>query len=524
MTVSNWEMQAGDPADFAFRLSFLRNPHGEQDRATDEESHSWGSFALWVAGENLCAHLEQSEVVEAAHWYMIPFMEWLARNWDAIFHEEQLFQLIAAHSAAEGMAHGKNPPISLKGIDEFEWLDEWTAWWERHNVRSAREGGLFPDIYLRRYRSLLEVSTGAERLVGIPDNFSFLAPHRRYEVDLEKATDVIYTVIQAASQELHRRLPESKRVARLVADVSGIRDASGRSTRMAWLAGMGVNLEKYRAISSAVEQALFGVSEEVREEITGAHRATEIAIQGSAYAQLVYGAYSPSITRNDVLSLTAALVRNHVDDASPWLDNLELPLDQSEVREMTPGEQGSRLGEQACEELVARGGKSWIDVHAVLSTLGIASEEIALSDQEVRAVSVLGPSQRPKVFCNSQTKWGQSREVERFTLAHELCHLLLDRDRAKELAVASGPWAPLFVEQRANAFAAAFLMPTWLLREHLGQLHGDVRELETISGLAARLQVSISSMIDRLHNLGELDFDERAHLKIQWRRTFDSGN
>lgn len=42
----------------------------------------------------------------------------------------------------------------------------------------------------------------------------------------------------------------------------------------------------------------------------------------------------------------------------------------------------------------------------------------------------------------------------RFTLAHELCHLLIDRDSGSQLALVSGPWAPKAVEQRANAFAA----------------------------------------------------------------------
>ncbi|MFJ6213249.1 ImmA/IrrE family metallo-endopeptidase [Streptomyces sp. NPDC092296] len=522
MTVSNWEMKAGDPADFAFKISFLRNPHGEQDRATPEESYSWGSFALWVAGENLCAHLEQGEVIEAAHWYMIPFMEWIAQNWNAIFHEEQLALKNVGYSAAGSMALTKNPPISLKELDEFEWLDEWTTWWDRHSVRSAREGGLFPDIYMRRYGSSLEVSTGAERLVGIPEEFSFLAPHRRYEIDLIKASDIIYSVLQSASQELLRRLPNSPRIAALIAYIDAIQNDSNNSNRMAWLAGMGTDSEKYKVISEAVDQSLAGVPENIRQEITGANRVTKLVVQGSAYAQLVYGSYSPSIDRGDVIALATALVGNHVDDASPWLNKLALSFDPSEVRGLAPGEQGSWLGEHACEMLVAHC-ESWIDVHAVLASLEILHEKIALSDQGIRAVSVFGPNQRPKVFRNSQTKWGKSREVERFTLAHELAHLLLDRDRASELAVASGPWAPLFVEQRANAFAAAFLMPTWLLRDHVAQVNGDIRDLETISSLAARLHVSTSSMIDRLHNLGELDVDDRFKLKARWRRTSGFG-
>ena len=71
----------------------------------------------------------------------------------------------------------------------------------------------------------------------------------------------------------------------------------------------------------------------------------------------------------------------------------------------------------------------------------------------------------------------------RFTLAHEFCHLLFDQDQGQALAVASGPWAPRAIEQRANAFAAMFLMPAFLLKQMLSGLtvpitmKGDVDDL-----------------------------------------------
>ncbi|WP_394812932.1 M78 family metallopeptidase domain-containing protein [Streptomyces boetiae] len=61
-------------------------------------------------------------------------------------------------------------------------------------------------------------------------------------------------------------------------------------------------------------------------------------------------------------------------------------------------------------------------------------------------------------------------------------------------------------------------MPTWLLRRHVAQVNGDIGTDETVSSLASRLHVSVSSMIDRLHNLGELDEAERFRLKARWRR------
>ncbi|MDT0307424.1 hypothetical protein RM780_10660 [Streptomyces sp. DSM 44917] len=49
-------------------------------------------------------------------------------------------------------------------------------------------------------------------------------------------------------------------------------------------------------------------------------------------------------------------------------------------------------------------------------------------------------------------------------------------------------------------------------------MNGDIGTDETVSSLASRLHVSVSSMIDRLHNLGELDEAERFRLKARWRR------
>jgi hypothetical protein len=75
MSFGNWEMQAGDPTIFAFGLAFLPNPDGADDRATPEERESWGAFSVWANGENLCAHIEQGEVLDSAHWYMLPLIE-----------------------------------------------------------------------------------------------------------------------------------------------------------------------------------------------------------------------------------------------------------------------------------------------------------------------------------------------------------------------------------------------------------------------------------------------------------------
>lgn len=213
----NWEMQQGDPASFAFKLSFLPNPHphGQDDRATPDELQSWGVLAIWVNGENLCAHIEQGEILDSAHWYMLPFIEWIVANGDPLLHEERLPLSNAGLSAAESLSQTRLPPLSLKEVDEFTWMDTWAAWWGRHALRAGSEGGLFPDAYIRRYRDMVEVSTGAEPVQGAPDEYVFLAPNRVFHVDPAEIAETLFSVLDASIRELMRRMPESGRLAGL---------------------------------------------------------------------------------------------------------------------------------------------------------------------------------------------------------------------------------------------------------------------------------------------------------------------
>ena len=49
-----WEKFVGDTEQFGIRLSFQKDPDRGRG-ATVEQSLSWGSFQIWVEGQNLCA-------------------------------------------------------------------------------------------------------------------------------------------------------------------------------------------------------------------------------------------------------------------------------------------------------------------------------------------------------------------------------------------------------------------------------------------------------------------------------------
>jgi Zn-dependent peptidase ImmA (M78 family) len=106
---------------------------------------------------------------------------------------------------------------------------------------------------------------------------------------------------------------------------------------------------------------------------------------------------------------------------------------------------------------------------------------------------------------------GDGSEVRRFTLAHELCHLLFDRGEDRKVAVASGPWAPRDIERRANAFAAMFLMPPDLVRRACRDA-SSLSTLDGVSEVAHRLHMSIAATIHRLANLNIIDWTTRGDL------------
>lgn len=100
----------------------------------------------------------------------------------------------------------------------------------------------------------------------------------------------------------------------------------------------------------------------------------------------------------------------------------------------------------------------------ILTLLEVGVDELSLKTSLVDAVACWGPNHGPIVFINSEGKFANSIVGRRTTLAHEICHLLLDRSGALPLVEVLGGKAPARVEERARAFAAELLAP----REYVG--------------------------------------------------------
>lgn len=504
-----WEHLAGDTGRFAFKVALLRDPD-EPTGASPDDAASWGAIQIWVRGHNLCLHTEQGTSVESVHWYLLPLLEWLIESWDPLLHEERLPVENAADSGWEGMWATRFPKLGLSEHKAEAWDAAWSRWWSRHCLHAGRDGGLLPDLCLRRWRDQVEISWGHSVLPGEPDDYRFASPTGCVRMEPSDVASPLATVLGATLDELQRRFPDSRRLQSLRARLDALRQESRTEARLAWLAGLGGTERTQRKNWKRILAAFQGAPRRARDAVL-ATTSGPFVIEGTCQAALMFGSTEPSIGDRDVM----LLARKLLDLYAPATESAELrgmgeDTPPSAWNE-TSWEQGHHLAERALQQLeTVDTRQSWVDIDAVYDRLGIHRESVTLQDASIRAVAVAGPDHRPAVLLNESYPGGGRRDVRRFTLAHELCHLLADRQHGRRLAMATGPWAPPDVERRANSFAAMFLMPPELIRRALRR---DVRSLKDVSELSNAMRTSLTATLEHLGNLGFIQSSTRDQLR-----------
>ena len=510
---TQWAKLAGDTDVFALRIAFAPDP--DEGRAIDPElSPSWGSFQIWVGGRNLCAHLEEGEPVDSVHWYLLPLIEWFSHHWDPLLHEERLPGKNAGISAWESLRATRFPPPAIENDERqgSRWEHAWQTWWTRHALRAAREGGLFPDVVFRRLRDWVEVSWGSTHSKTTPYRFDIAeAPQGGvYRLPPQAVAEPLHDVLSNASEYLMTLVGQSRRIKALRRRLQTLEDLPRhREQRLMWLAGLGAHKDTVRtrwrravaSLSSLAEapcRAMLEVSE------------SPLVVAGSCQAALMFGSLAPDVREQDVLSLAQTMVDLYAPEGGSEVTRMAggaAPVNES----MAPAwSQGYELADALHEQFHRRFvGEESVHIDKLVETLGVEVKDLELSDEKVRGVSIAGPQHRPGIVVNLSHAPNSYPSGRRFTLAHELCHLSFDQEEGSRLAIASGPWAPRDVEQRANAFAAMLLMPTSLVQRAVAKLTEPLKTLKGVSEVAGQLQVGRSSVLNHLMNLGYIDESDK---------------
>ncbi|MDZ4851482.1 MAG: ImmA/IrrE family metallo-endopeptidase [Pirellulaceae bacterium] len=504
----------GNIKNFAIALSFDEDPENGRG-ASLEQAATWGSFEIWVNGLNLCRHQELNHSLDKVNWYVLPLLRWLIDNWDYLLHEERLPNKNQDRDAWLSFRHTASPPLALGEEQSDIWEENFQAWWSRHSLLACRDGGLFPNLFIRRFRDFIEFSWGPSPIAGKPEHYQFFAAHGYARIEAQLVVDQLEGLLDSATQHLRNEIPNSKVFERLRQDFESLRSDDRNYQRLGLMAGFSDNGQtagqSYRSHTQEfVDQ---GIDSTYAFFMDGEY--TDTFIREAPQVCLMFGSVSPHISRQDVERISKVVIGAHGK-----------AVESQKLRQMTrdipirsaleyPWDKGYELAESFHEAFANEFvNEVSVDIERVVRELEITVSDIALDDRTIRAIAIAGEGFEPMIAINSQYKY-QERYPRRFTLAHELCHLLHDRTHGMRLALASGPWAPVDIEKRANAFAAMFLMPRNLIELVIQKNNLQVDSIPCVWQFCELLLVSFSAAVEHLCNLGYIDEVTRDAMKLQ---------
>lgn len=489
----------GSPGLFEIAARWSKDAE-PRDRLPLDEGWSTGDLRITVGHQVLTEHKFRGEFRDHLSWYLSPVVDWLVRHWTWLFHEEcYAWPDKSGQPAAIATFSALERTIASFDETERKAYQAIHAWWSRHALRASDSSAIYPDIYFRRVADDIEISWLARQPEHAPDGF-FLALVPGYALlpvcavagplwqFLEWATQsapVTNDVDQAVVERLNERLEQLQQTP---ASQLEMRYVGEHMQRLLAEARNAIGFASDRKLAAAVP-----------------------AIESLDSAVLMFGGLNIDITKSDLLRLMYFLAGQRGGAESSVLAGLVMnPESEAWSR---PYEDGYRLAEDARDDIGIEPDQICVDIEAILASLGITVLEDAFETSSIRGVAVAGKGFAPAILVNTSSFYNNNEAGKRFTLTHELCHILYDRTRARKVSHLSGPWASARIEKRANAFAAMFLAPTSAIRRKLTDTSpGAVR------ALAKEVGMGFTGLLEHLYNVDLINDAEREQLRqtLSW--------
>lgn len=489
--MSRWHGSlTGSVDDFAIDVTFADDP--DEGRFADRSlSSSWGSLRLYVRGRELtCAVGPQGEEEGGVWWYLLPIFEWLTTHWDALLNEPRFPLSVPGNTAAAQISRAACPP---PGVDDADrWRQSAWGFYERHALVSARDGGIFPNVVFRRSGESVEISwLDNDRPGGGPLQFTHEAGAEL--VPVHTFASVWRDTLLSSVVALRKRF-EGPRLAALADAIAGLEhpDVQRKRTRSAWLLGLRERPEATLDLWDSLHAK--GVTIELPDNSPLFCRASLPAV--------LFASLRPDLSVDDVASVSTLFSKMR-----PMSAKLAHLARHEPCPTFDAFKSGYALALQVRELLDL--GDEPLDVPELMKQLDLGVEPLAIAASGVRGLSLVHGDSTVIAY-NAKSKRAQRSWSRAAVVAHELCHVLFDRNLGTDLAIGSGPWAPRHVEQRANAFAAMFLMPEGGIAHVLEGCSSEPRE--RVAAVAKRFGASYRAATEHLYSLGLLDEDARDDL------------
>lgn len=384
-----------------------------------------GTLALWIGRHLVWGRPTARAHVQGAPWTWVDLLEHLAQRWTALLWEE-LDPLGMGVPAWDVRAGAEKRWASLHDSAKKEREQRAVLKYEEsHNLAAALAGATAPSLWVSREGLRIGLSAGRRQTIWRP------------------VPEVVSTLV-ALGDAIAVRL-------------DGLDDERARDAVADW--GRREHQDLDRVVSVATSLPLATVRELAGDrpvaDAWGVHPLSETPSELMVAARML-SSQAPLPVLRQVLDW----IRSRRRLATPELDAL------SEPAARIAGETGKRLpfaiGRDVAQWLRSIPGiasRDRVDPDELLGNYGVEVEQKSLGWNEIDAVCCWGPANGPAILVNLEGVHARGPAGRRATLAHELCHLLLDRWQILPLAEVLGGRCPVHTEQRANAFAAELLIP-----------------------------------------------------------------
>lgn len=487
----------GNSASFSIGFELRPDPDGLDV--------SWGALEIWVAGRCLTrGYSKDGDHLPEVEISLAPVLRWVLESWDALFHEERL-PVPTRHSRSSIDWYLHVLREELPGYELLELVKLREQWWQRHGLGSAAPGFRIPDIHFRRFGQRIEISWSDVEWHTCGPGAQMLEEPGAALVELDAVTGSLAEWCAALVDELEARAPAETQWSELHALLYDLRSPARQLSRLSFAARgwLDAAVEQFRKRAGVTD----GDPEATKRALLGARPSSGGLYELLPVPALLFRSAGPRLDASDVQQLldlcSAPTLAGRLPELQSYAPPPVTPMD------VTKDGYDRALDFRGTWEIPPDAPLSGaLDLETeILPRLGITIADVLLGDRGTDGAAVFGEGIQATIAVNRHGRFARTRNGRRMTLAHELCHLLHDVEYGR-VGIVSGPWAPMVLERRANAFAAMLLAPQPVLEAHLPS---DVESWSRADLMRAMEQigVGVTTLTWQLCNLGWISESER---------------
>lgn len=469
-------IQIGNRESFAIEIDWLPRPPEISDFC---EAVTWAKIWIYAGGQVLTANRQDDGTNrEWIHWHGVSIAEWILENWNQILYYSKPPFPCDAPDAVRLMATirtqiGRLPEDAAERLSEKKQI-----WWKHHSLRAGAQGGALPEVLFWSQGNEVSIAWSPEFEAYAKANAAFIPRSGQVRVSIKQLEDVFRRFLDVVRDRLYGE-PENFRANKYEDGLNRLHSPRARLSELVDYLGLSIGSfakvvgVSVRSLSQMeADGDLSDLIPKVKKKLGVPEEFFSPKFEGSIVDAMhqhvpllaLFRSVAPEVGDRGVAELYKTWARAQISkQPDQELLNLKAAVViAAEDSAATDFQLGRDRAHRVLEFLKTDLTKP-IDIERIIKDLRIQKFQCELVDPLIDAASIWARSGSPLIALNRTSFKAGRPWATRTTLAHELCHILFDTDEARQLGIASGPWAPPRLERIANAFAVVFLLPDRLL-------------------------------------------------------------